>query len=114
VILFTLAFFAFGAADLIRWSPSPVSRRRSSAALAGAVLLTVALAVASNLDWAGVLVCGGVTIVVLVLWLALDRIGPGRRSLGQKWSLVLVGAVFTILFVFSGQVDNGFEPLSFE
>ncbi len=97
MILPALALLAFGVGDLLRLLPvkSERARRRTSIAIAGALLATWGTARLSGMDWCSVALT---TIVALpaVAWLAVDwRPGTQRKYV---WALVfpiaaLVGTV---------------------
>jgi hypothetical protein len=103
VILLALALIGFGIADLVRWSPDPVSARRSWLALAVGLGATVALAALGGLEALDVAVTAAVMLVALGVWLTFDR--PAFEDLGPGYPLAWVLAVVAACFAASGSVD---------
>lgn len=109
MILLSLALTGFAVADLLRWSPDRVSRRRTALAAAGATAVTVALAALSGFQVAGVVVTGAATLTMLAVWLLFDQ--PPLRHLGSGYPLAWITTILFALVASSGSVDPISGPL---
>lgn len=103
MILLSLGVFAFAVADLIRWSPGRVSKRRGALAIAGSVALTGALAALSGMDFAATLAVGVGAAVASGVWVGFDY-SPleGISRLSLAWILVVLLALFAV----AGSADS--------
>lgn len=109
MILLSLAMFGFAVADLLRWSPGPVSRGRALGSAAAATAMTVVLARLSGMPWLEVSIGGVGTLIVLALWLLSDSMPLGRRP---GYPLAFIGVVLIIAFGASGSQDAVTGPLA--
>jgi hypothetical protein len=104
VILVSLALLGFAVADLLRWSPEPVSRDRAVLATIGATAATTALAALSGLRAVDVVVVAGTTLIVVAVWLACDQ-RQVKKSLGPGFPLAWIFAVIIGMLALSGSAD---------
>jgi hypothetical protein len=93
VIVLTLVLLGFAVADLIRWSPEPVSWQRSSLAGLGAVIATVALADGVGYDRGEAVRVGLLTAAPALVWLASELLVfvRDRPGIPLAWMLVSLG-----------------------
>jgi hypothetical protein len=104
-----LGLLGFGLADLVRWSPEPVSPRRAVIAIAAGAAGTVALAALGGASVAQALAVAAVSLAVLGVWIGCDYPLSTVRLSGIQ--LAWAGAVFIVLFAFSGAVNSISGPL---
>jgi len=109
VIVLSLALLGFAVADLMRWSPEPVSKTRTSLATLGATAVTLATARLSGLSALDALVIGVITLVVVTIWLLFDR--PALKYCGPGYRLGWILAVLLVAFAASGSADTVSGPL---
>jgi hypothetical protein len=109
VILLSLGLLGFAVADLLRWSPEPVSRCRTWVATVGATGMTAAIAAVVGLGATDVAIVGTITIAVLAVWLHFDRPLLGRC--GPGYPLAWIASVLVVLFALSGSADPVEGPL---
>jgi hypothetical protein len=105
LILLSLALLGFAAADLLRWSPEPVSARRTLLSTIGATAVTLALAGLGGLQTLDIALIDAITVVVLTVWLLFDQPKLGRYPLA--WILVVLPGTFAA----SGLTDTISGPL---
>lgn len=106
MIVLSLALLGFGVADLVRWSPEPVSVKRALVAAVGATAATSVLAALSGLQPRDVALTGVIMLVVLAPWLLFEQPPLERRRSGYLLAWILV--VLLVAFATSGLTD----PLS--
>lgn len=109
MILLSLALLGFAAADLLRWSPEPVSARRTLLSTIGATAVTLALAGLGGLQTLDIALIGAITVVVLTVWLLFDQPKLGRCKPGYPLAWILV--VLLVAFAASGLTDTISGPL---
>lgn len=109
MIVLSLALLGFAVADLLRWSPEPVSVRRTSVATTGATAVTVIVAALSGLHWSDVVLVGVIMLFVLTVWLCFDR--PWLRRFGPGYPLAWILAVLVVALAASGLADDVSGPL---
>jgi len=100
LILLSLALFGFAVADLLRWSPEPVSRRRALASAAIATGCTVALAGLAGISGLELAAGALVVLIALAVWLLLDGTDLGRGAPG--YPLAFIAAILIAAFAASG------------
>jgi hypothetical protein len=103
VIVLSFTLLGFAVADLLRWSPEPVSQTRTFLASGGATGVTVALASLSGLQSGEVLLVGVVAFAVLLVWLMLDQ--PAFKRHGPGYPLAWIFVVVLGAFAVSGTTD---------
>lgn len=103
MIYLALALIGFGIADLLRWSPEPVSWGRAALAALGGTAAVVGIAALSGIEAIGVAVVGTVTLIVLGLWSAYDLLDPDQAK--PAGAIALIIAVVLALVGLSGQAD---------
>jgi hypothetical protein len=104
-----LGLLVFGFADLVRWSPEPVSPRRAVIAIAVGVAGSVTLAALGGATVTQAFAVAAGSLVVLGVWVGCDYPPSTVRLSGVQ--LAWVGAVLFALFAFSGSVDSISGPL---
>jgi hypothetical protein len=114
LILLSLALLGFAAADLLRWSPEPVSARRTLLSTIGATAVTLALAGLGGLQTLDIALIGAITVVVLTVWLLFDQPKLGRYPLA--WILVVLPGAFAasgLTDTISGPLERWYSALPF-
>lgn len=102
MILLSLGLLAFAVADLIRWTPGGISRRRAGASIAGSVIATAGLAALSGMTFPAILAVGGGAAIASGLWVGSSYgFSVERPGLSLAWVL----AVLLALFALSGSAD---------
>lgn len=109
MIIVSLALLSFAVADLLRWSPEPVSARRMSLAAVGATAATLTVAVLSGFSAIDIVVTGVTTLMVVAPWLLFDL--PRRRLSGPGYPLGWIIGVLLAAVATSGSVDMIAGPL---
>lgn len=108
MILVSMALLGFAVVDLVRWSPSRVSRGRAVAAVIAGAIATVAMAALSGADGAHVPMALAVAGAILSLWVTFDY--PPLEG-GAGVPLAWLTTVFVVAFACSGSVDPISGPL---
>jgi uncharacterized membrane protein YqjE len=110
VILLSLALLGIGIADLLRWSPEPVSTIRALLATAGATAATAGLAALSGLPALDVVLLGVITAVVLTVWTFSDQ--SKFKQYGPGYPLLLILTVLVGALAMTGSFDAATGPLA--
>ncbi len=110
MIVLSLAMLAFAVADLLRWSPEPVSPLRTIIAGLGALVIVLALATLSDLPPRETAIVCAATIVAVGIWLSFDHATGGRSDAG--WQLGWISTTLLCAFALSGQSAGISGPLA--
>ncbi len=109
MILVSMALLAFGAADLVRWTPERVGWSRGLVAAGVGVLAPVLLALLSGQPALLVALSVVGVAVVVTAWVATEH--QPLVSHGPGWPLALVALVLLLLFSLSGLGEPASGPL---
>lgn len=110
MIVLSAAMLGFAVADLLRWSPEPVSLQRTTIAGIGALVAVLAVVALSGLPIGEVAIVGAATAVAVGTWLSFDH-ATGRRS-DAGWQLGWICATLLLAFALSGQSAGASGPLA--